>query len=279
MQRILSAAVVMFMLTLCVHAQSAADAPELTKLLRDFLDGASRNDAAIHDSFWAEDLIYTGSGGRRRSKADVMRDVRSAPAPKPGDAKTTFTAADIRIQQYGQTAIVAFRLVSTTDKDGAIQIANYLNTGTFLKRNGKWQVVSWQATRVPRTDADSQKEVAAIEGGFHQALLAADIGKLESLLDETFIWTHDTGIQKTRPQLLDDVKSGRLRYSKLETNSVRVSIYGDTSIARGVSPRQYSPNTGANGSANTTPFTIFYTLTFVNRGGDWIVVAMHSSKP
>jgi hypothetical protein len=75
--------------------------------------------------------------------------------------------------------------------------------------------------------------VAAIEGGFHQALLAADLGKLESLLDETFIWTHDTGQRKSRQQLLDDVKSGRLRYSKLETNSVRVSIYGDTGVVRG----------------------------------------------
>ena len=279
MQRILSSAVVMFMLTLGVHAQSAADAPELTKLLKDFLDGASRNDGAIHDRFWAEDLIYTGSGGRRRSKADVMRDVRSAPSPKPGDAKTTYSAEDLRIQQYGQTAIVAFRLVSATDKDGAIQVANFLNTGTFLKRKGKWQVVSWQATRVPRPDADSQKEVTAIDGSFHQALLAADVGKLESLLDETFIWTHDTGQQKSRQQLLDDVKSGRLRYANLETNNVKVSLYGDTAVVRGVSPRQYSPNSGADGSANTTPFTIFYTLTFVNRGGDWKVVAKHSSRP
>jgi hypothetical protein len=208
-----------------------------------------------------------------------MRDVRSAPTPKPEDPKTTYTAQDVRIQQYGQTAIVAFRLVGTTDKGGTVNVANFLNTGTFLKRNGKWQVVSWQVTRVPRSDADSQKEVAAVEGGFQQALLAADTGKLESLLDESFIWTHDTGEQKSRQQLLDDVKSGRLRYSKIETNNVKVSVYGDTGVVRGVSPRQYSRNSGANGSADTTPFTIFYTLTFVNRGGDWKVVAMHSSKP
>jgi hypothetical protein len=25
----------------------------------------------------------------------------------------------------------------------------YRNTGTFLKRNGKWQAVAWQATKVP----------------------------------------------------------------------------------------------------------------------------------
>jgi len=275
MQRILSSAVMMFALALGIHAQTAPDATELTKLVNDFLAGASRNDAAMHDRFWAEDLIYTGSGGRRRNKTDVMRDVRSAPAPKTGDPRTTFTAEDIRIQQYGTTAIVAFRLVSTTEKDGTARIANYLNTGTFLKRRGKWQVVSWQVTRVPRTDAESAKEVAAVETTFHQAVLAADIRKLESLLDETFVWTHRTGVQMTRKQLLDDLGSGRLRYSKLETKDVKVSVYGDTGIVRGVSPRQRVRLPSDN--VDPAPFDIFYTLTFVNKGGDWKAVAMHSS--
>ena len=76
-----------------------------------------------------------------------MKDVRSAPAPKPGDPKTAYTAEDVRIQQYGNTAIVAFRLVATTQKDGKTEVENYLNSGTFLKRKGKWQVVNWQATK------------------------------------------------------------------------------------------------------------------------------------
>jgi len=40
--------------------------------------------------------------------------------------------------------------VGTTEQDGKTDVANYLNTGTFLKRGGRWQVVSWQATRLPR---------------------------------------------------------------------------------------------------------------------------------
>ena len=38
-----------------LRAQTAPDAAELTKLVKDFLAGASRNDAAMHDRFWAED--------------------------------------------------------------------------------------------------------------------------------------------------------------------------------------------------------------------------------
>ena len=156
MKRLFAFLILTLATALTVHAQTAPDAAELTKLLNDFLAGASRNDAAMHDRFWAEDVIYTGSAGRRRGKADIMKDVRSAPAPKPGDAKTTYTAEDVRIQQYGNTAIVAFRLVGTTEKDGKIEVSKYLNTGTFLKRKGKWQVVSWQATKAASAENASR---------------------------------------------------------------------------------------------------------------------------
>ena len=117
----------------------------------------------------------------------------------------------------------------------------------------------------------------AVETAFHQAVLAADIRKLESLLDETFIWTDRTGVQLTRKQLLDDLGSGRLRYSKLETKDVKVSVYGDTGIVRGVSPRQRQRSPGDSPASDPAPFDIFYTLTYVNKGGDWKAMAMHSS--
>jgi ketosteroid isomerase-like protein len=127
----------------------APDAAALTSLLNEFLGGASRNDAAVHDRFWADDLIYTGSAGRRVGKAEIMKDVRSAPPPAPGEPQTVYTAEDVRIQQYGNAALVAFRLVATTARAESTQVARYLNSGMFVKRGGRWQVVGWQATKMP----------------------------------------------------------------------------------------------------------------------------------
>ncbi|MBI5171213.1 MAG: nuclear transport factor 2 family protein [Candidatus Eisenbacteria bacterium] len=141
------------LLTMALAATTAAapapDAAALTALLTEFLDGAGRNDAAVHERFWADDLIYTGSGGRRVGKADILKDVREAPAPKPDDPVTRYTAEDVRIQQYGTTAMVAFRLVATTVSHDSTSVGRYLNTGLFLKRKGMWQAVGWQATRMP----------------------------------------------------------------------------------------------------------------------------------
>jgi ketosteroid isomerase-like protein len=137
------------LLTGSAPASPAPDAAVLTALLNEFLAGASRNDAAVHDRFWADDLIYTGSAGTRRSKSEVMKDVRSAPPPGPGEPRTVFTAEDVRIQQYGNAALVAFRLVATTARAESTQVARYLNSGMFVKRGGRWQVVGWQATKMP----------------------------------------------------------------------------------------------------------------------------------
>ncbi len=278
MGRILSTVFLLLISSATVFAQ-APDAAALTGLLNEFLAGAGHNDAAVHDErFWAEDLIYTGSSGRRVGKADIMRDVRSAPAPKPGDPVSVFTAEDVRIQQYGDTAVVAFRLVGTTARGGTTEVSKFLNTGTFLRRGGKWQAVSWQATKLPRAEEEVKKEVAAAEAAVHQAMLAGDVKRLESLLDETFVWTHSDGARRTRQQLLEQLGSGQLKYTKLETNGVTVNVYGDAAVVRGVSPRQRSSYPGAEGKGDAAPLTVFYTLTFVNKGGAWKAVAMHSSR-
>ena len=258
---------------------SAPDGAELTAMLNAFLAGASRNDAAVHDRFWAEDLIYTRSTGQRLGKAEIMRDVREAPAPGTTDPDTIYSAEEIRIQQYGDAAVIAFRLIGTTVRAGTTQVSRFLNTGTFLKRDGAWRAVGWQATKVPRTDEEVIKEVTAAESTFQQATLASDIKTLGSLMDESFLWTLSTGEQMTRQQLLDNLGSGRLKYSKVETNNAAVSPYGEAAVVRGVSTRQRSAFPGSEGKGDAGPFTAAYTMTFVNRSGSWMAVAMHSSLP
>lgn len=244
-----------------MFAQTAPDAAELTRMLNEFLAGASRNDAAIHDRFWADDLIYTRSAGSRVTKADVMRGVRNAPAPKPGDPAVIYTAEDIRIQQYGDTAIVAFRLVATSDAAGIKQVSNLLNSGTFLKRDGKWQVVNWQSTRMPRTNEETRADAGVAVDTFHQSLVAADGKKLISVLDEGFIWTKHDGAWMNRSQMLDDLASGKLKFAKPDMSKSEISIWGDTAVVHGEIDKKQR-----------------YTLTLFNQLGGWKAIALHTSR-
>lgn len=274
---LLSLTLVLFLST-AFHAQTAPDAAHLTTLLNNFLAGAGRNDIDIHENFWAEDLIYTGAAGRRVSKANIMTDLRKAPPATPGP-KTVYSAEEIRIQQYGDTAIVAFRLVATVERGPKTEVTKYFNTGTFLKRNGKWQAVAWQATKLPRLDDGVKTEASQIEAEFHGALLSSNVEALENLLDGSFIWTDSNGQQINRLELLRLLKAGQLKFSKLETSDVTVSVFGDTAVVRGSSQRQRSAPPGQTSTADSAPRKFSYTLTLVNKGGPWKAVAYHASGP
>lgn len=123
-----------------VQAGSKAEA-EVGGLIREFLSKVS--DPAMHDRFWADDLIYTSAAGKVRTKAEIMENMRKTPAPATPD-NSTYSAENMQVRQYGDIAVATFELIH---HDGE-KVDHYRNTGTFVKRDGKWQAVAWQATKI-----------------------------------------------------------------------------------------------------------------------------------
>ncbi len=130
---------------------AASDEAQLTRMLHEFMAGASENNAAAHDRFWAEDLVYTSSSGSRFGKAEIMRGLSEAGAAHSDDPAMSYSAQDIDIRLFGNTAVVAFRLLGEPE-DKSMTVLQFFNTGTFLKRGGIWKVVAWQATVIPPPD-------------------------------------------------------------------------------------------------------------------------------
>jgi hypothetical protein len=138
--------------TVVVHAADAnpdRTRTEITQMLTTFLTPAVNNTVAGHDRFWADDLVYTSSNGKVMRKSDILKAIAEdskSGSGKQAEAGPVFTAEDILVRPYGETAALTFRLVEH-DPDG--KISYFRNSGTFLLRNGKWQAITWQATRVP----------------------------------------------------------------------------------------------------------------------------------
>lgn len=148
MKQILATVLLLIFIPAALSAQTDVEKETLTNLLHEFLEGASYNDAAIHDRFWAEDLIYTGSNGNRITKNVIMSGVNESP-DRSLEPETWYSAEELQIRVYGETAIVAFRLVAEFSENPDQDRMDFYNTGTFLKRNGEWRAVAWQATRIP----------------------------------------------------------------------------------------------------------------------------------
>jgi len=199
--------------------EQAPAAAELNALLEYFLEGASRNDVAVHDRFWAEEFIYTRSIGVRTDKAEILADLRKG--PDPSEPPTQYSAEDIRIQQYGDTAVVAFRLVGKVGGEQP-ETLQFLNTGTFLRRKGEWRAIAWQATRQATPERPQAAEGAPVNltpGAVARPGLGDEIRAADAAFFRAFFDTCD--IEAVRGALTDDFemfhdKGGRVATSGAE---------------------------------------------------------------
>jgi hypothetical protein len=121
-------------------SQDRATAKQIEQLVRHFLAEVPKNDPKLFQEFFADDVIYTRAAGVTVSKADILKNIEVRATNEPG---ATYDADDVTVHPYGNMAIINFRLIQHNGQN-----TNYFrNTGTFLKRNGKWQAVAWQATK------------------------------------------------------------------------------------------------------------------------------------
>jgi ketosteroid isomerase-like protein len=126
-------------------SDNAAPQQELIGVVKDFLKNVPENKRTTFDRFFADDVIYTRGTGQVVTKKEILADTGNPGIPR---ANATFSGEDFEVHQYGDVAVVNFRLVMhATDNDKPFT-RSFRNTGTFMKRNGQWQAVAWQATPI-----------------------------------------------------------------------------------------------------------------------------------
>ncbi len=116
---------------------------DLGAFVDDFLANTASEET--HNRFWSNDLVYTSSSGTRFGKRQIMEGFEEEPdvaADWP-----TYSADDMQVRVYGDTGVVTFTLVGTPAEGSGEPVLTYFNTGTFLKRDGEWRAIAWQATK------------------------------------------------------------------------------------------------------------------------------------
>jgi ketosteroid isomerase-like protein len=110
---------------------------------QELVDAIMKGDAAPFERAIADNFTFTAPDGSMQNKTQFIADLKS------GTLKMESTKNDdMKVQVYGDTAIVTYR---STDKgkykDFDIS-GQYRWTDVFVKRNGRWQIVSTQGTRI-----------------------------------------------------------------------------------------------------------------------------------
>ena len=101
-------------------------------------------DAASLDKLLSPELSYTHGDARVVDKSVFLAEL------KAGDFKyLTITPTDIKVRVYGNTAVVTGGAGMDIVNKGVPAKIRIRYTNTQVKKNGSWQMVAWQATRLP----------------------------------------------------------------------------------------------------------------------------------
>ena len=128
-------------------AQESKDVEEIRRLENDWLNSYLRGDKATFDRIVAEDFTGTDESAVLRNKAQERELVQ---APPSSDIKVSLTNEDIQVRSFGDTAIVTGRIVQKAERAGQDSFGFQSRfTDTFLRRQGRWQVVARHYSRFP----------------------------------------------------------------------------------------------------------------------------------
>jgi ketosteroid isomerase-like protein len=117
---------------------------DVLELDRAFNRAVGANDAAFMDSVLSDDCILTNTKGRVFGKSTRMTMTQSGSL-----VFDSYTADDLRISIYGDCAVVTERNTSVagSGKD-RVHTGQFRYTRVYVKRQGRWQVVAAQKTRI-----------------------------------------------------------------------------------------------------------------------------------
>lgn len=104
------------------------------------------------------------------------------------------------------------------------------------------------------------------------AMAEKDIGTLTALLSDDLVYTHSSARLDTKQSLIEAMQSGATVYSAVEPTDVKAQDFGDAVVLTGSARIAVA----VNGKPNA--FSVRFTDVYVNRGGQWQMVAWQSTR-
>jgi ketosteroid isomerase-like protein len=129
-----------------------------------------------------------------------------------------------------------------------------------------WAVVKGQMI------GDSEREIRELETQRFRAMERVDVAALNRILSDDLIYTHASGLQQTKSELIGVLGSGDMKYESITTDDVRVRIFTETAVVTGRASIKIKAGGGEQG------FTICYLDVYVKQDGRWQMVAWQSSR-
>src|SRR5262249_34515040 len=122
----------------------ANNAQTIIDLDRKRMQAMGEKDLATLDALLADDLIYTHSSARVDTKQTLIANMTSG-----ATVYSSIEPSDVKAQDLGDTVVLTrVAWVKVVSRGNQLDFGVRF-TDAYTRRNGRWQMVVWQSTRLP----------------------------------------------------------------------------------------------------------------------------------
>jgi ketosteroid isomerase-like protein len=122
----------------------AGNGQTVIDLDRKRMQAMASKDVATLESLIADDLIYTHSSARLDTKRSLIDNMTSG--------STVYSAcepSEVKAQDLGDTVVLTGIAQIKVTANGNAMAFGVRFTDVYAKRDGRWQMVTWQSTKLP----------------------------------------------------------------------------------------------------------------------------------
>jgi len=120
--------------------------------------------------------------------------------------------------------------------------------------------------------SDNGQKIIDLDKKRMHAMAQKDIATLNALLSDDLVYTHSTARLDTKQSLIGAMVSGRTVYTAVEPSDVKAQDLGDAVVLTGAA------RIGVTSNGNPVSFRVRFTDVYVNKGGQWQMVAWQSTR-
>ena len=246
-------------------AQNGADEQKLIRMDKEWSQAMERGDRDALNRIIADD--YTTRNGTwnkaqyieqaMKDKADDDLNLKNASAV-PSNYAVKFKGADMAVMTHITVGKGEYKGKSFTDYSRSMHI--------WMKRGGRWQVVSSESNPIP----DGQV-LRHIEREWEDANKNKDKAWFERNLADEYTAINARGKMFNKTEDIADTLSNTDTITSGELSDMKVRVHGDTAVVTG---RLHRVGKDKNGNFDRN---YMFTDTFVKRDGRWQVIATQST--
>ena len=122
----------------------AGNGQTIIELDRKRMTAMAQKDIATLNELLSDDLVYTHSSARLDTKQSLIGAMESG-----GTVYTSVVPSEVKAQDLGDTVVLTGSCRISVNSGGRANSFGVRFTDVYANKGGRWQMVTWQSTRLP----------------------------------------------------------------------------------------------------------------------------------